>query len=206
MIRAGIIDYQICNVSSVYNALEHLGYDVNIITVPDNLNQYSHLVLPGVGAFAEGMNNLERTGMAQAVVDYVASGRPLLGLCLGMQLLLSVGTEFERISGLSLIDGDVRALDKIERNSGVYPHTGWNKVEFAESFRLSQYVGDREFYYFNHSYVCCPKDISIQKGYVSLMNKHVAVIEYENIFGFQFHPEKSHAAGLKLLSGFMEQE
>lgn len=206
MKRVGVIDYQICNVNSVYSALEHLDEKVNIITDPDEVKNFSHIVLPGVGAFAEGMYNLERNGMAQAVCEHANSGRPLLGICLGMQLLLSQGNEFERIKGLSIIEGEVCALDTLESNQGVYPHTGWNVVDVSGDSRLSSYVADKEFFYFNHSYVCCPKNDLVKKGHVSLVEEHVAIIEHENIFGFQFHPEKSHSAGLKLLSGFMAQE
>tara|TARA_B100001250_G_C19749630_1_gene767084 strand:- start:630 stop:1250 length:621 start_codon:yes stop_codon:yes gene_type:complete len=206
MKRVGVIDYQICNINSVYSAFEHLDEDVHIVTAPDEVKKYSHLVLPGVGAFAEGMHNLVRNGMSQAVCEYANSGRPLLGICLGMQLLLSEGNEFERIKGLSIVDGKVCALDMLEGNQRVYPHTGWNIVDFCENSRLSSYVGNQEFYYFNHSYVCLPRDDSVKKGFVSLIEKHVAIIECDNVFGFQFHPEKSHSAGLKLLSGFMAQE
>jgi len=206
MKRVGIIDYKICNVNSVYSAFEHLGENVSIVTNPEEIKLYTHLVLPGVGAFAEGIGNLESMGLIQPIRDFAGTGRPLLGICLGMQLLLSMGNEFERVPGLSLIDGDVCELKEKEQGAGVYPHTGWNRVRLGERCSLAKYSGDSDFYYFNHSYVCCPKDDSVQAGYVTLIEEHVAIIEQDNIIGLQFHPEKSHTAGLKLLSGFMAQE
>ncbi len=206
MKTVGIIDYQICNVNSVYSAFDHLGENVQIVSKPEDIKSFSHLVLPGVGAFSEGIRNLESTGFAHAIRDYSNSGRPLLGICLGMQLLLSIGNEFERVKGLSMIEGEVYSLKDKENGSGVYPHTGWNRVSLSERCSLAKYTGDSDFYYFNHSYICCPEEESVEVGHVTLEKKHVAVIEKNNIIGFQFHPEKSHSAGLRLLSGFMAQE
>jgi glutamine amidotransferase len=199
----GVVDSNICNLTSVLNALKALGIAAESTTDPDSLGRYSHLILPGVGSFNKGMEMLEATGLDQAVVAAAKSGTPLLGLCLGMQLLAEQGTEFGVRRGLGLISGTVTMM---QPSSPAFrlPHIGWNDVALVRPSVLFRDMPDSPAcFYFVHSFGFA--DASAPE--VCALTDHggpaVAAVEKDNIFGVQFHPERSQRCGLALLRNFV---
>jgi len=193
-----IIDYGMGNIRSVQNALEWLGLAHQLSSDPAMIERGEKLLLPGVGSFREAMENIHHRGLAEPIKVAVAKGTPLLGICLGMQLLADTGTEDGSSEGLGLISGDVIRLDNTRLP---IPHVGFNAAKTKKESRLfaSQHSAD---YYFVHSYhLCCndPADIAATTNYGQ---EFVSAVERGNIFGAQFHPEKSQSNGLNLLRNF----
>lgn len=201
-VRVGIVDYAISNLTSVLNAFRYIGADADIIRAPDCLVDYTHLVLPGVGSFAAGMDNLEKAGFIQPILRMAKAGTPLIGMCLGMQLLAEEGEEFGPRKGLGLIPGRVVRM-RLRDSSLRLPHIGWNELEQKGDSRLLSGIAKPAFFYFVHSY--CYDDPAA--GYVTGTSNYggdqVALIEWRNIFGTQFHPEKSQKQGMALLRNFV---
>jgi glutamine amidotransferase len=196
----GIIDYGVGNLTSVVNALSFISVESKICTMRDELKGIHGIILPGVGSFPAGMQNLESLGIIPAIVDQVKSGLPLLGICLGMQLLATSSDEFAHTKGLDLIPGTVKKLDDQNGNLRI-PHIGWNGVVFDECF-LAKGLDEEEDFYFVHSYGFSDSKKDYVKGISHYGNEIVAVVEKDNIFGTQFHPEKSQKAGLEMLRNF----
>ena len=199
----GIINYNMGNLRSVQNAFDALGAKSQIVTDPDALKKYDRVILPGVGAFGDAMEHLEKAGMKEAIMTYAQSGKTLLGICLGMQLLFEKSEEFGQNQGLGLIEGEVKAFDTSRFETPLkVPHMGWNEMHVEDSplFRGM----DKTFYlYFVHSYhVTCDQAQSIGKTHYGY--DFAASVQKENIYGIQPHPEKSHENGLKILKNFME--
>ena len=199
----GVIDSNICNLTSVLNALRTLGFQAESTGDPDSLQRYSHLILPGVGSFIKGMEMLGAHGMGEAVVASARGGKPLLGLCLGMQLLADEGTEFGPTRGLGLISGTITLLQPASPDCRV-PHIGWNDVALARPSRLfGDMPDDPPCFYFVHSYAFADTAAPA----VSALTEHggpvVAGVEQDNVFGVQFHPERSQRCGLALLRNFV---
>ena len=200
-IRVGIIDYGISNITSVLNAFLYLGCNVKIVSESKELSDFTHLVLPGVGSFPKGMENLIVKGYDEAISNEVEKGKPILGLCLGMQLFAESGEEFKLTNGLGLIEGHIAKIDTGE--SGLrLPHIGWNKVTFKNNSVMASGVPESPAFYFVHSYSYSNPNESYVTGICDYSNEVVAFIEKDNIFGAQFHPEKSQADGLLLLKNF----
>jgi glutamine amidotransferase len=199
----GIIDYGMGNLASVENAMHFLGLDCAIVTQPDDVTDYDRLVLPGVGAFGKAMQHLTANGMHEAIKDFAANrGRPLLGICLGMQLLLSESVEYGTHAGLGLVPGRVKSLAELATDVSV-PNIGWSRIERREHSRLLHGIGeDGLCFYFVHSYCCTVDDRDVVTGQLDHGVKFDVVIEKDNIFGCQFHPEKSQESGLHLLRNF----
>ena len=193
----GIIDYGMGNLQSVKNSCEYLGQEVRMIRAPEDMPGLTGMILPGVGSFTEGMENLENRGFARFLKT--AEKTPLLGICLGMQLLASWGTEGGRTQGLGLIDGTV---PRFEDRVGRIPHVGWNNIRIEKDNPLLR-PGMEKDYYFVHSYhfETSPENIIASCEYGE---KFICAVARENIFGVQFHPEKSHSFGLRLLKNFFE--
>jgi imidazole glycerol-phosphate synthase subunit HisH len=201
-----IIDYGLGNLRSVANAFASLDSVVEIVSTPASLTAASHIVLPGVGAFGDGIANLRRGGWTEALEQEVRVRRkPILGICLGMQLLAKVGTEHGSWRGLGWIDATVTRLAPADQTLRL-PHIGWNDVQVVGQPRLLTGLGDSPCFYFVHSYAVVPEDRGVVSGLCDYGASFAASIESGNIFGVQFHPEKSHKAGLLLLKNFLEVE
>src|SRR5574344_1664 len=197
----GIIDYKMGNLASVYNACSKFTKDLKIVKNADDIKDLSKVILPGVGAFKDAMEHLNENGLKDAILDFAKSKKPLLGICLGMQLLFESSEEFGYTKGLGLIEGKVVKFDKSKMGSDLkIPHMGWNKIVNKDNplFKNLQ----NPYLYFVHSYHVVTDDkytiATTNYGYdfVSAVNK-------DNIFGFQPHPEKSHNNGLKILENFI---
>lgn len=203
MRRVAIIDYGMGNLRSVANAFAAIGGDPSIAARPDNLAAAERIVLPGVGAFADGMRNLHEGGWVDALEQEVrGKGKPFLGLCVGLQLLAESGSEHGSTPGLGWIGGSV---ERLASDNGLrVPHIGWNDVEFAEGKTMYDGLGAGDAFYFVHSFVLRPADESIVSGWSNYGGPFAASIETENIRAAQFHPEKSHRAGLQLLKNYLE--
>lgn len=201
--QVAIIDYGMGNLRSVANAFATLSCNVEVVREPMALAQSSHVVLPGVGAFGDGMDNLRTGGWIDPLSEVVLHRkRPFLGICLGMQLLASKGTEHGEWTGLGWVPGAVLRLAPGARQLRI-PHIGWNEVAEVGTPRLSKGLGEKPCFYFVHSYAIVPEDDFWIGGKCEYGDEFVATIEHENICGVQFHPEKSHRAGLALLKNFL---
>ena len=203
----GLIDYGMGNLHSVAKALEKVGGQVELVKDADALANYERIVLPGVGAFRDCMAALRDSGLDQAIKETVAKGTPMLGICLGMQAMLTRSYEFGVHSGLNLIEGEVKHFPEshIERGFKI-PHMGWNDIVLpqGEPHVVLKDLNHQQVYYV-HSYYCAPRNPEHLLGACSYGDfPFAAVIGRDNILGMQFHPEKSQMAGLTLLKGFVE--
>ncbi len=198
-----IIDYNMGNLASVYNACKLLDTDAKIISDPNELKNFSRVILPGVGAFGDAMEHLKQTGMQEAVKEFAKSGKPMIGICLGMQLLFESSEEFGEHKGLGLIPGHVVHFDKtkMDMEDHKVPHMGWNKV-FNKENKL--FTGLKAPYlYFVHSYHAVTED-KYTIGTTHYGYDFVSAVQKENIYGFQPHPEKSHDNGIQILRNFIK--
>ncbi len=197
----GIVDYNMGNLASVINAFAKVGADARVESDPAKLQDYDRLILPGVGAFGDAMENLQERGMAEAIRHYAASGKPLLGICLGMQLLFESSEEFGTTQGLELIPGKVVAFDEEKFDHPLkVPHMGWNEL-FQTDNRLFQGLPKEFYLYFVHSFhAVCDDKYTIGKTYYGY--EFVSAVQNENIYGIQPHPEKSHSNGLRIIENF----
>ncbi|MBB1073505.1 imidazole glycerol phosphate synthase subunit HisH [Rhodoferax sp. 4810] len=203
--KIAIIDYGMGNLKSVANAFANIGYAAFIARNPNDLCFASHVVLPGVGAFGDGMKNLCSCGWLDILEEEVIKkGKPFMGICLGMQLLATVGTEYGLHKGLNWIPGTVKKIESNEPQIRV-PHVGWNDVRILKRDGLYQDLGDSQVFYFVHSYVF---DVENKGHLISGLTCHgiefVASLEKNNIYATQFHPEKSQKVGLKVLDNFIK--
>jgi imidazole glycerol-phosphate synthase subunit HisH len=206
-----VIDYGIGNLLSVQRGLEYCGADVTVTDDKDIIMNATRVVLPGVGAFSDGMKGLNQTGLNHVVCDYAASGKPLLGICLGMQMLLNESEEFGFSQGLGLIPGKVIAIPSlnIENKNHKIPHIGWNSLKLPEGREqwdgtLLNNIVPGESVYFVHSFMAEVSSSEHQIAYCLYGGiKISAVIGSGNIIGCQFHPEKSGDVGLKILKHFI---
>jgi len=198
MSNVAIIDYGVGNLRSVEKAFAAMGCKA-IVTGDENvLRAADKLVLPGVGAFGACMKALSERGFDRLVREQVAEGTPLLGVCVGMQLLFDESDEFGSTRGLGLLRGKVRRFS----DDLVVPHVGWNRVTARQSHALFEDVAPDTFFYFVHSYYCEPEDSQLIAGETDYGITYASVVAQANICGVQFHPEKSQAAGLRLLRNF----
>jgi glutamine amidotransferase len=193
-----IIDLGISNIKSIARGFITQGFSIRITRDPKDVSTADSLVLPGVGAFPKAMEVLHTSGLVHPIREYARSGRPLIGICLGMQLLFSSSDEHVETEGLRLIPGHVT---RFPPNRPV-PHMGWNEVKFAKECILFSSISDKSDFYFVHSYFAEPDDVRDIAGYSDHDGRFTAVIQRGNIFGTQFHPEKSQNNGLRLLRNF----
>ncbi len=196
-----IIDYGSGNISSVYNAFQHIGCRVKVCTEAKDLLNADKIVLPGVGASREAMNRLRDGGFIEPLLENIAKGRPFLGICLGLQLLLSRSFEFGENSCLDLIEGEVKRFPPSEGLK--VPQIGWNTVKFTErASPIFKGVRDESYFYFVHSYYCDVKDPFFKAGETEYGFFYTSAICKDNIYAVQFHPERSQENGLKILRNF----
>lgn len=195
----GIVDYHLNNLRSVQKAFEKVGAGAFISDKPDELRKADKLVLPGVGAFGQAMENLRSLGMDAVLNEHVSCGKPLLGICLGMQLLFTKSYELGEFAGLDYVKGEVKLFPSTVK----IPHMGWNQVEIVHPSPFLKDVEEKSFVYFVHSYYVDPsEDVTVTRTEYGI--RFTSIVEQGNIFGIQFHPEKSQTTGLQLLKNFTE--
>lgn len=199
--RVGVIDYSVNNINSIVKFLEQLEIDYKVINNSKDILNFGFIILPGVGSFNQGIKNLSIGKFDVEISKHVKLGNYLMGICLGMQLLFQESEEYLGISGLNLIPGSCYKIP----NLGVkVPHIGWNEIIINNHSKLLSKNLDKNFLaYFVHSYFTKPKDESIITSMTMHGLKFCSSIEYENIFGFQFHPEKSFDFGVDIFKSFM---
>ena len=196
----GIIDYGLGNLSSVYNIFNRQDIKCKIFNNPKEIKFYSKLIFPGVGSFKSGMDLLNEKGWSEKIKESVNNGIPLLGICLGMQLLFSKGEEEENCSGLDLINGTVKKMKL--KNKLKLPHVGWNNLTIKQSHYIMNKISNEDDFYFTHSYSCEVNNVDNVVAEFNYGNNFVACIQKKNIFGTQFHPEKSMNSGIKIINNF----
>ena len=199
----GIINYGMGNLASVQNALDYLQIPNRMVESPSDIRLCDQVILPGVGAFGEAMRRITGLGFKEELQEFaLVQQRPLLGICLGMQLLLDSSVEYGHFAGLGFVGGSVKHLSDEIKDLSI-PHIGWNDVSSADDLYLLKDISipDRSFY-FVHSYYCTVTERSIATGQVCYGFEFDVMCEAGNIFGVQFHPEKSQKSGLALLRNF----
>ena len=203
-LSVAIIDYGVGNLTSVRNALLAINTEAIITADQRELAGATHLILPGVGSFKEGMEGLEKRGLIPFLQKEVLENKKkILGICLGMQLLAEKGFEYGEQSGLGIIPGDVIKIDTTVSKLRL-PHIGWNTVKKQPGpFRLTADLAPEPIFYFVHSYKFIPKEKEIIAGISEYGEEIVSMMEKGNVFGTQFHPEKSHTDGLQILKNFI---
>ena len=192
-----IIDYNVGNLFSVKNALDYIGLPSVITRDADEIGRADAVILPGVGAFPDAMRELADTGLIGTLREQAAA-KPLLGICLGMQMFFETGYEFEPCDGLGLLGGRV---DKIPAGALKIPHMGWNSLKFQKSCPLLAGIPEGTYVYFVHSYMAFAEEGDIA-AYTEYGGKVTALVQRGNVYGAQFHPEKSGEAGLAMLRNF----
>lgn len=199
--KIGIINYGVGNLQSVKNSLDHLGIPNAIVDKPQDIKNFDKIILPGVGAFGAAMEKLNKLGFAKEIKSFVSHGKPVLGICLGMQLLFDESHEYGRHKGLGLIKGKVLPFSEKVTNLTL-PQIGWNSIIKNKDSALLKDISDNSTFYFIHSFYCEPKDQKITMASADYGIKFSAIIHKDNVFGCQFHPEKSQSAGLQILKNF----
>ena len=198
MSTVALVDYGMGNRRSVEKALEHVGADVRRTADPAEIRAADAVVVPGVGAFPEAMRRLSASGLDEVIKERAASGTPVLGICLGMQLLFERSVEHEGAEGLGLLPGEVTAL-----RAPKLPHIGWNEVTLRNGSRLTEGLGERAAFYHVHSFVCRASDADVV-GEGEYGERFASIVERDGVAGVQFHPEKSSRDGLALLRNFVK--
>lgn len=203
-LRVGIIDYGMGNVRSVLSAISLFGHSAIVSSDSDELARCDRLILPGVGSFRRAVENIHARGLDIAIPKLVRSGCPLLGICLGMQLLATIGTEDGESAGLGLIEGKV---SRIPSSDLPVPHVGFNTVRFREGASpFNNQLGQEADFYFVHSFHFEVRNPSSAVGYVNYGSELVAAVRQGHVLGTQFHPEKSQSNGLKFLQAFFHED
>ncbi len=193
-----IVDYGMGNLRSVYKAFEKVGAEARVIQSPRDLTGAQGVVLPGVGAFGQAMENLHAAGWVEPLRDACARGTPFIGICLGMQLLFDSSEEMGQHAGLGILPGDVK---RFAGNLKV-PQMGWNQIYIRQPSPLLADVADGSYAFFVHSYYCAPRDSSVILATTDYGIEFASMVGRANVLGAQFHPEKSQAVGLKMLENF----
>ena len=200
-----IVDYGVGNLFSLQSSFKAIGE--NVITSGDKevIKSADKIILPGVGAFEDAANKLFNSGLADVVISQAKSGVPVLGICLGMQLLFDKSYEYGEHKGLGLISGEIRPIAEVIPNNLKIPHIGWNALNFKKQSKIFKYLKDGDCVYFVHSFygANCEKSVIATTEYGAELT---AAVQSGNVYGCQFHPEKSGEVGLKILKAFCESE
>ncbi|MCG8451498.1 MAG: imidazole glycerol phosphate synthase subunit HisH [Pirellulales bacterium] len=197
-----IIDYQMGNLRSVQKGFERVGHAAAITSDPTILARASKVVLPGVGAFADAIAELHRRDLATLIREVIDSGKPFLGICLGLQLLFDRSFEDGEHEGLGILPGEVRQFELPSEYK--VPHMGWNQVRYRRRPPIFTGIEDETYFYFVHSYYVAPQDEDAVAGETSYPDPFCSMIWRDNLYATQFHPEKSQSAGLQVLRNFAE--
>ncbi len=198
-----IVDYGCGNLFSISSSAKALGLDVIVTGDADKIREADRIILPGVGAFEDAINKLRSSGLADVIIEEARNGKPILGICLGMQLLFDKSYEYGEFEGLGLIKGEICPFEgDIDINLKI-PHMGWNKLIFKTDNPIFKYISDGDYMYFVHSYYGkkCDESLLAVSEYDVMVP---AVVNSKNVYGMQFHPEKSGEKGLLLLKAFAE--
>jgi len=201
-----IVDYGVGNIFSLCSSFKYIGADIELTSDIATIKKADKVIFPGVGAFRDAQNKLRATGLDKVVIEEAKSGKPFLGICLGMQMMLTKSYEFGCYDGLDIIPGQVVSMEGVVPRDYKIPHIGWNKLIFPKDKAKSpifRYVNEGECVYFVHSYYCtdCTPDTIATTEYGAELT---AAIARDNVFGVQFHPEKSGEVGLNILRAFKE--
>ena len=199
-----IIDYGMGNLRSVQKALEAVGADAIVSSQPQAILDADSVVLPGVGAFKDCMDNLDRLGLVDVVRKSIRSGKPFLGICLGLQLLFEQSIEFGTVEGLGILPGKVLRFHFPENSTLKVPHMGWNTLTLNKPSPLFESMDTHPYYYFVHSYYVVPENPDMIATTTEYGVEFVSGVQHENIHAFQFHPEKSQKQGLAMLEKFAQ--
>lgn len=195
-----VIDYGAGNLHSVKNALDFLGAENIITNDKDVILSADKVILPGVGAFGDAMKSLRESGLFEVTKEVAQSGKPFLGICLGLQLMFESSEETPGVEGLGIFKGKIV---KIPDCGLKIPHMGWNNIEIPRQSKILKDLGENPFVYFVHSYYLQAEDESIVSAYTEYGEKLGIAVEHNNVFATQFHPEKSGKTGLKILDNFI---
>jgi len=193
-----IVDYGMGNLRSVQKAFQHVGAQAEILKTATEIQNATHIVLPGVGAFGDAMRNLKQADLIEPIKQAISDGRPFLGICLGLQLMFSESEEMGSHQGLDILPGSVRKFPEGER----VPQIGWNQVSIQKETPLLDGVPDGSYFYFVHSFYVDAKQPQDVVGMTDYGIDYVSIAGQGNAYGVQFHPEKSQDAGLKILQNF----
>ena len=198
-----IIDYGVGNLFSLKSSLREIGAEAVVTSDEKVIAEADRIILPGVGAFEDAARKLRETGMAEVVKREAAAGKPMMGICLGMQLMFDVGYEYGEHEGLGLIRGSVRPVADVIPEGYKIPHIGWNLLKFRKESPLFKYIKEDDYVYFVHSYYAAECDESVI-AVTEYGAELTAAVANGNVYGCQFHPEKSGEVGMKILKAFME--
>lgn len=198
-----IIDYGVGNLFSLEASFKKIGAQTVVTADPEVIKTADRVVLPGVGAFGDAVSKLKESGLFQVVIDVAESGKPLLGICLGMQLLFETGYEFGAHKGLGILNGEIVPMKGVVPDNCKIPQIGWNKLSLKKNIPLFKYINDGDHVYFVHSFyaVGCDDSLAATTEYGAEIT---AAVAKNNVMGCQFHPEKSGEVGLNILRGFLE--
>jgi glutamine amidotransferase len=201
-----VVDYGVGNIFSLYSSFAHIGADVRLTRDADEIGAADKIILPGVGAFGDAAEKLRKSGLSEVVVSEARRGKPLMGICLGMQLLFQESYEYGHHEGLGLIEGKVVSMEPVVPAGYKVPHIGWNALHFPEGKPKSpvfEDIDEGNFVYFVHTYYATDCDDSV----IATTDYGVpltAAVARDNVYGLQFHPEKSGETGLKILKAFAQ--
>ncbi len=198
-----IIDYGVGNLFSLKSSLREIGAEAVVTSDEKVIAEADRIILPGVGAFEDAARKLREAGMAEVVKREAAAGKPMMGICLGMQLMFDVGYEYGEHEGLGLIRGSVRPIADVIPEGYKIPHIGWNLLKFRKESPLFKYIKEDDYVYFVHSYYAAECDESVI-AVTEYGAELTAAVANGNVYGCQFHPEKSGDVGMKILKAFME--
>ena len=199
-----IVDYGVGNLFSLASSFRAIGADIEVVSAPEKLSSFDKIVLPGVGAFGDAAEKLRQSGMAEAVIREAKAGKPVLGICLGMQLLLEKSFEYGEHTGLGLIPGEIRPIADVIPSDLKIPHIGWNALHLNRpDCPIFKYLKEGDHVYFVHSFygANCEESVIATAEYGAPLT---AAVANGNVYGCQFHPEKSGDVGLKILKGFLD--